>query len=155
MAEEAKELSKISPYVVVKIPITREGLKAMNMLKGSGVKINATLCFSPNQAMLAALAGATYVSPFIGRLDDRGHLGMQVVREIVQIFRYYGIKTKVIASSIRHPRHVVEAALAGADIITIPPHVLDRMIEHPLTTMGLEAFMKDYREKVLKKAVVR
>ena len=150
MVREARELSKIHRNVVVKIPMTAEGLKAVKILSKEGIKTNVTLVFSPNQALLAAKAGATYVSPFIGRLDDISHTGMDLVRDIVKIFSNYGYKTEVIAASIRHPVHVTEAALAGAHIATIPFDILKKMMKHNLTDEGIQKFLKDW-EKVPKK----
>jgi len=126
-----------------------DGLKAIRMLSMEGIKTNCTLIFSANQAILAAKAGATYVSPFIGRLDDAGHEGMQIIRDIVQIFRNYKFDTKVLVASVRHPLHVVEAAKIGADIVTMPPDVLEKMLKHPLTDKGLSTFLDDW-EKVKK-----
>ena len=146
MIEEARELSKLADNVVIKIPMTKEGLKAVNVLSKEGIKTNVTLIFSANQALMAAKAGATYVSPFVGRLDDIGQNGMQLIAEIVQIFRNYDIKTEVIVASVRHPMHVIEAAELGADIATIPFAVLDKMFNHPLTDKGIDAFMKDWEE---------
>ncbi len=145
MVPEAQKLAGIHPNVVVKIPMTEEGLKAVNRLSKLGVKTNVTLVFSPNQALLAAKAGATYVSPFIGRLDDISHDGMDIVREIVPIFENYDLDTQVIVASVRHPRHVVEAALMGAHIATIPFKVLKQMVRHPLTDIGITRFLEDYR----------
>ncbi len=145
MVPEAQELADIHPHVVIKIPMTEEGLKAVKRLSRLGVKTNVTLVFSPNQALLAAKAGATYVSPFIGRLDDISHEGMDVVREIVPIFENYDLDAQVIVASIRHPRHVVEAALMGAHIATIPFKVLKQMVRHPLTDIGITRFLEDYR----------
>ena len=150
MVREARELSKIHKNVVVKIPMTAEGLKAVKTLSSEGIKTNVTLVFSPNQALLAAKAGATYVSPFIGRLDDISHTGMDLLRDIVEIFRTYGYDTEVIAASIRHPVHVTEAALAGADIATIPYDVLVKMLKHNLTDEGIQKFLRDW-EKVPRK----
>jgi len=147
MIGEAKELSSVSPHVVVKIPITKEGLKAICTVTQLGIKVNCTLNFSANQALLAARAGATYVSPFLGRLDDIGNEGMQVVRDIVQIFRNYDeIKTQVIAASIRSPIHVIEAAKIGADVATMPFGVVEQMVKHPLTDVGMERFLDDWRK---------
>jgi len=146
IVEEARELSRIHKNVVVKIPMNEEGLKAVKQLSGEGVKTNVTLVFSANQALLAAKAGATYVSPFVGRLDDIGHDGMQVVRDIVQIFRNYDIKTKVIVASVRHPLHVIEAARIGADIATVPPQVIRKMIKHSLTDVGIKRFLEDWKK---------
>ncbi|HDO19414.1 MAG TPA: fructose-6-phosphate aldolase [Thermoplasmatales archaeon] len=149
MIKEARELAKIHRNVVVKIPMTAEGLKAVKTLSKEGIKTNVTLVFSANQALLAAKAGATYVSPFIGRLDDIGQEGMQIVEEIVDIFRNYDFKTEIIVSSVRHPIHVIQAARLGADIVTIPPAVLRKMVRHSLTDIGIERFLKDW-EKVPK-----
>ncbi|MGH9555004.1 MAG: fructose-6-phosphate aldolase [Terriglobales bacterium] len=132
--------------VVVKLPTTREGLKACKRLSGEGIRTNLTLCFSPSQALLVAKAGATYVSPFVGRLDDISHVGMDVVRTIVQIYKNYNYPTQVLAASLRHPLHVVEAALAGAHVATLPFKVLDLMFKHPLTDRGLEQFLKDWEK---------
>jgi len=146
MVREAKELSKIHRNIVVKIPMTSEGLKAVKILKKEGVKTNVTLVFSANQALLAAKAGATYASPFIGRLDDAGHEGMSIVREIITIFRNYNFDTKVIVASIRHPLHVIEAAKIGADVATVPFAVLEKMLKHPLTTAGIKRFLDDWKK---------
>jgi transaldolase len=147
MIREAKELSSLSPHVVVKIPITKEGLKAIHTVSQLEIKVNCTLNFSANQALLAASAGATYVSPFLGRLDDVGNEGMQVVRDIVQVFRNYDeIKTQVIAASIRSPIHVIEAAKAGADVATIPFSVVEQMVKHPLTDVGIKRFLDDWQK---------
>ena len=150
MIKEARQLSKIHKNIIVKIPMTSEGLKAVKVLSKEGIKTNVTLVFSPNQALLAAKAGATYVSPFVGRLDDISHDGMALVRDIVTIFRNYGFKTQVIAASMRHPVHVTEAALAGAHVATIPYDVLKKMIKHNLTDEGIQKFLKDW-ENVPKK----
>lgn len=146
MINEARELSKLADNVVIKIPMTKEGLKAVNVLSKEGIKTNVTLIFSANQALMAAKAGATYVSPFVGRLDDIGQNGMQLIAEIVQIFKNYDIKTEIIVASVRHPMHVIEAAELGADIATIPFAVLDKMFNHPLTNKGIDTFMKDWEE---------
>ncbi|ACX51233.1 transaldolase [Ammonifex degensii KC4] len=144
MIAEAEELSRLHPNVVIKIPITPEGLKAVKALKARGIRTNVTLIFSANQALLAALAGASYVSPFVGRLDDAGHDGIALVREIAEIFSLHGISTEIIAASIRHPLHVVAAARAGAHIATVPFRVLDQMVRHPLTDIGIERFLADW-----------
>lgn len=146
MVPEAQKLAAIHPNVVIKIPMTEEGLKAVNRLSPLGVKTNVTLVFSANQALMAAKAGATFVSPFIGRLDDISHEGMDIIREIVPIFQNYDLETQVIVASIRHPRHVVEAALIGADVATIPFKVLKQMVKHPLTDIGIARFLEDYRK---------
>jgi transaldolase len=150
MVREARQLSKIHENVIIKIPMTAEGLKAVKVLSAEGIKTNVTLVFSANQALLAAKAGATYVSPFVGRLDDISHTGMDLVRDIVEIFDIYGFETQVIAASIRHPVHVTEAALAGAHIATVPYDVLKKMLKHNLTDEGIQKFLKDW-EKVPKK----
>lgn len=141
---EAQELASLASNVAVKIPITVEGLKATKRLSAAGVKVNMTLIFSPSQALLAAKAGASFVSPFIGRLDDVSHEGMELVEEIVTIFNRYGLPTEVIVASVRHPRHIVEAALVGADIVTIPYAVMEKLVHHPLTDIGLEKFLQDW-----------
>jgi transaldolase len=144
--KEGRELAKIADNIVLKIPICVEGLKAIKVLSGEGIQVNATLIFSPTQALLAAKAGARYVSPFIGRLDDISHEGMDLIDKIIAIFSNYGLETEVIVASIRHPLHVVDAALVGADIATIPFAVLDKMVKHPLTDIGMEQFLKDWRK---------
>ena len=146
MVKEAVELSEWSPNLVVKIPMIPEGLKATKILSAKGIKTNVTIVFSVNQAILAAKAGATYVSPFIGRLDDIGHEGMQIVRDIVKIFNIYNFKTEVIVASIRHPLHVIEGAKAGAHVATIPFNVIEKMFRHPLTDIGLERFLEDWKK---------
>jgi len=149
MMNEAQKLADISPNVVVKIPTTVEGLKAIKRCKEAGIKTNATLCFSPNQALLVAKAGATYVSPFVGRLDDITHVGMDIIRDIVQVYENYAFETQVLVASIRNPLHVREAALLGADVATIPFAVIKQLMSHPLTNIGLDKFLKDW-EKVPK-----
>jgi transaldolase len=146
MIEEAHDLKKYGKNVVVKVPMIPEGLKALRTLSGEGISTNVTLVFSANQALLAAKAGASYVSPFIGRLDDTGHDGMAVVKSIIGIFRNYQLKTKVLVASIRHPVHVVQAAEIGADVVTLPPDILGKMMKHPLTEKGLEAFLSDWEK---------
>ena len=143
---EAREIAAWHPNVVVKIPVDVAGLEATALLAKEGVRINMTLVFSANQSLLAALAGATYVSPFVGRLDDAGHDGMEIVRETVEIFDRYNLPSQVIAASLRHPRHVVEAAKAGAHIATVPYKVLLAMLKHPLTDVGIERFLTDARQ---------
>jgi len=150
MVKEAQKLSEIDKHVNVKIPISIEGLKAIKELSALGIKTNCTLIFSANQALLAASAGATYVSPFIGRLDDTGNDGMEVVADIVQILKNYDFKTEVIAASIRHPMHVLEAAMLGADIATVPFAVLQKMVQHPLTDKGIKLFLEDAKKAGLK-----
>lgn len=148
MVKEALETSQWSENVVVKVPMIPEGLKAIKILSDKGIKTNATLIFSVNQALLAAKAGATYVSPFIGRLDDLGQDGMQMVRDLVGIYNLYDIKTEIIVASIRHPMHVMESAKAGAHVATIPFGVIEKMFKHPLTDSGLESFLSDWEKSV-------
>ncbi len=144
IVEEAKQFSKFASNVVVKIPIIPEGLRAVRTVTRLGIPVNVTLVFSANQGLLAAKAGATYVSPFIGRLDDIGHRGMDVVEDLVKIFANYKMKAEVLVGSIRHPLHVIEAARAGANIATMPPEVMEKMIQHPLTDIGLKRFLDDW-----------
>jgi len=144
MVKEAEKLSRLGDNVVIKIPMTEEGLRAVHRLSAEGIKTNVTLVFSPLQALLAAKAGATFVSPFVGRLDDIGHDGMELVSQIVQIYDNYGFETEVIVASIRHPQHVLSAALIGADIATIPFKVIKQLTKHPLTDVGLDRFLKDW-----------
>ncbi len=146
MVKEAEELAAIAENIVIKLPMTKEGLAATKILSSKGIKTNVTLIFSANQALLAASAGATYVSPFLGRLDDIGQEGMDLVRDIMQIFENYGIETEVIAASIRHPQHVLMAALAGSDIATIPYKVINQMMKHPMTDKGIKAFLSDWEK---------
>ncbi len=143
MVEEGRRIAAWHPNVVVKVPITEEGLTAISRLAGDGIKVNCTLIFSANQALLAAKAGATYISPFVGRLDDAGQDGMDVVSESVQIFEAFHLPTQVLAASLRHPQHVTQAALAGAHVATLPPAVLFQMVRHPLTDIGIERFLAD------------
>ena len=150
MIEEARKLATLGGNVVVKIPMTVEGLKATKVLVSEGIKTNTTLVFSPTQALLAAKAGTTYVSPFIGRLDDISQTGMSLVEQIVTIFENYGFESEVIVASIRHPIHVLEAALIGADVATIPYKVIEQLVQHPLTDIGIERFLADWK-KVPKK----
>ncbi len=144
MVHEAKQFSKFAPNVVVKIPIIPEGLRAVKTVSRLGIPVNVTLVFSANQGLLAAKAGASYVSPFIGRLDDIGHRGMDVVEDLVKIFGNYKMKAEVLVGSIRHPLHVIEAARAGASIATMPPEVMEKMVQHPLTDIGLKRFLDDW-----------
>jgi len=146
MVEEAHRLMKYGQNVVVKIPMISNGLNAIRQLTLDGIPTNVTLVFSTNQAILAAKAGASYVSPFIGRLDDTGHDGMSLIREIVQIFRNYDFNTEVLVASIRHPLHVIEAGKIGAEVVTLPPDILEKMIMHPLTNKGLAAFLDDWEK---------
>ncbi len=150
IVEEGRELAKIHPNIVIKIPMTKDGLKAVKVFAQEEIKTNVTLIFSPIQALMAARAGATYVCPFVGRLDDIGQNGMDVIAEIKQIFDNYMIETEIIVASIRHPMHVVESALIGADIATVPFAVIEKMIKHPLTDIGIERFLADW-EKVQKR----
>ena len=143
--KEAHVLRKLADNVVVKLPLTLDGLKACKVLTGEGTKTNVTLCFSANQALLAAKVGATYISPFIGRLDDINLEGMQLIRDIRQIYDNYAFSTEILAASIRTPNHITEAALAGADVATIPPAVIYKLADHPLTKSGLEQFVKDWK----------
>lgn len=145
MMQEAHELARIHDNVVVKIPLILDGIKAIKTLTDEGIKTNCTLCFSSTQALVAAKAGATYISPFIGRLDDISTSGMELVGQIVQIYANYGLETEVLAASIRHPMHVVESALAGADVATMPLSVIKQLIKHPLTDSGLERFLADWQ----------
>lgn len=144
MIKEADELVKIHPNIVIKIPMTKDGLKAVKHMSNKGIKTNVTLVFSANQALLAAKAGASYVSPFVGRLDDIGHIGADLIREISDIFDIHGIETEIISASIRHTEHVKQSALAGADIATIPYKIFDQMLKHPMTDLGIERFLKDW-----------
>lgn len=144
MLVEARELAAIHPNIVVKIPMTAEGLKATKICAREGIKTNVTLVFSANQALLAALAGATYVSPFVGRLDDIGYVGMDLIADIITIFDNFGYEAQVISASIRHPMHVTDSAKAGAHIATIPYQVLMQMVKHPLTDLGVEKFLADW-----------
>ena len=144
MIEEGKKLREYGNNVIVKCPMTGDGLRACKSLSVEGIPVNVTLVFSPNQALLAAKAGAKYVSPFIGRLDDIGHTGMDLIKEIKQIFRNYNFKTEILVASVRHPQHVVDAGKIGADVVTLPPAVLEKMLKHTLTDKGLKAFLDDW-----------
>ncbi len=146
MLREGREYAAIAPNVVVKCPITNDGLKATRQLSSEGIKVNVTLCFSSAQAILAAKAGAAYISPFLGRLDDIGHNGLHLLKEIVEIYRNYNWKTEVLAASIRSPIHIVEAARMGADVATMPFKVIEQFIKHPLTDKGLDQFAADWRK---------
>src|SRR5215475_8326512 len=152
MMREGRDIAKLHQYMVVKVPLTKDGIRACKALSGEGIRVNVTLCFSPAQALLAAKAGANYISPFVGRLDDVATHGMELVREIVDIYDNYEFKTEVLVASCRHPLHVVEAARMGADIATCPPAVIDQLFNHPLTTIGLEKFLKDWEKTQTEKA---
>lgn len=145
--KEGRELAKIHKNIVVKVPLIKEGLKAAKVFQQEGIRTNVTLCFSASQALLAAKAGATYVSPFIGRLDDISQSGMDLIQQIVTIYRNYGYGTQVLVASVRHPMHVVEAAMIGADVCTMPFKVIDQLVQHPLTTSGLEKFLADWNKR--------
>ena len=147
MMQQGHDIAKIDAYMVVKVPLTRDGIKACKALAGEGIRVNVTLCFSAAQALLAAKAGATYISPFVGRLDDVATHGMELIREIVDIYDNYEFKTEVLVASVRHPIHVVDAGLMGADICTMPAKVFEQLLKHPLTDKGVEQFLKDW-EKV-------
>ena len=146
MVAEAHELVKLAKNIVVKIPLIKEGLKAVKILTAEGIMTNVTLCFSPTQALLAAKAGATYISPFIGRLDDIAQEGINLIKDIKKIYENYGFKTQIIVASVRNPMHVVNAALIGADIATIPYSVIEQLIKHPLTDIGINRFLEDYKK---------
>jgi len=146
MVAEGRKLAKLHDNIVVKVPLTDEGLRACRALRSEGIRVNVTLCFSLPQAILAAKAGATYISPFVGRLDDIGQDGMELIAEIREVYDTYGMETEILAASIRHPRHFVQAALIGADCSTIPPSVLAQLSRHPLTDRGLDAFLSDWKK---------
>jgi len=152
MIQQGHDIAKIDQHMIVKVPLTREGIKACKALSGEGIRVNVTLCFSPAQALLAAKAGASFISPFVGRLDDVATNGMELVREIVEIYDNYDFRTEVLVASCRHPMHVVEAARMGADIATCPPAVIDMLFNHPLTSIGLEKFLKDWEKSQAVKA---
>jgi transaldolase len=152
MMREGHDIAAIDEHMVVKVPLTRDGIKACKALSDEGLRVNVTLCFSPGQALLAAKAGATYVSPFVGRLDDIAMNGMDLIREIVQIYDNYEYTTQVLVASCRHPIHVVESAKMGADVATCPPAVIDQLFNHPLTNIGLEKFLKDWEKSQAVKA---
>ena len=147
MVKEARELAKLADNIVVKIPMLEEGLKAVKILAREGIHTNVTLCFSAIQALMAAKAGAAYISPFVGRLDDIGHIGMELVEEIIAIYDNYGFETEVIVASVRNPIHVLDAALMGADIATIPFKVIQQLTKHPLTDIGVEKFLADWKKQ--------
>jgi len=146
MLKEGREYAKIAPNVIVKCPLTWDGLKATRVFRDEGTKVNVTLCFSASQALLAAKAGASYISPFVGRLDDISFNGMQLIADIVQIYDNYGFETEVLVASVRHPMHIVESALLGAHVATMPFKVIEQLIKHPLTDKGLDAFLADWKK---------
>jgi transaldolase len=146
MVKEGEQLAQVAPNAVVKVPLTQDGLKAVKYLSGKGIRVNQTLCFSAPQALLSAKAGATYISPFLGRLDDIGAVGMDLIRDICEIYRNYAYKTQVLAASIRNPLHVVDAAKAGAHVATMPFAVLQQLMKHPLTDIGLKKFLDDWQK---------
>jgi len=146
MLKQGRELAKLHPNVTVKVPLTKDGLKACKVLRGEGTKVNVTLCFSANQALLAAKAGATFISPFVGRLDDIGQDGMELIRDIVQIYRNYGFETQVLTASVRHPIHVLQAAKIGSHVATMPFKVIEQLAKHPLTDIGMEKFLDDWKK---------
>ncbi len=146
MLEEARDLSAIADNIVVKIPLIADGLKAVNVLSEEGIQTNVTLCFSPIQALMSAKAGASYISPFIGRLDDLSQVGMELVEQITTIYENYGYETEIIVASVRNPLHVLDAAMMGADIATIPYKVMEQLIKHPMTDIGLEKFLADWKK---------
>jgi len=146
MLSEGRKLREYGQNVVVKVPMTRDGLRACKTLSSEGIPVNVTLVFSPNQAVLAAKSGARYVSPFIGRLDDIGHTGIDLIAEIREIFSNYDFKTEILVASVRHPQHVVDAGKIGAEVVTLPPAVLDKMLRHPLTDIGLKNFLADWEK---------
>ncbi len=150
MMKEGRDLAKIHKNIVVKVPLIKEGLKAVKALKSEGIRTNVTLCFSPNQALMAAKAGAYFISPFIGRLDDISTSGMDLIKQIITIYKNYNFQTEVLVASVRHPLHVVEAAMIGAHICTIPFKVIDQLIKHPLTDLGLERFLADWKKSQTK-----
>jgi transaldolase len=152
MLQQGHDIAKIDAHMVVKVPLTRDGIRACKALSGEGIRVNVTLCFSAAQALLAAKAGATYISPFVGRLDDIATNGMELIREIVEIYDNYEFPTEILVASCRHPIHVVEAAKMGADIATCPPAVIEQMFNHPLTSIGLEKFLKDWEKAQTVKA---
>jgi len=152
MLREGRDFAGLHEHIVVKVPLTREGIHACKTLSSEGIRVNVTLCFSPTQALIAAKVGATYISPFVGRLDDVATPGMELIRDIVEIYNNYEFKTEVLVASTRSPMHIVEAARLGADICTCPPAVIDQLFNHPLTTIGLEKFLKDWEKAQAVKA---
>jgi len=152
MLREGRDIAKIDQHMVVKVPLTRDGIRACKTLAGEGIRVNVTLCFTPAQALLAAKVGASYISPFVGRLDDISTNGMELIRDIVEIYANYDFATEVLVASCCHPIHVIEAARLGADIATCPPAVVDQLFNHPLTNIGLEKFLKDWEKAQAVKA---
>ena len=152
MLEQGREIAKIDHYMIVKVPLTRAGIQACKTLSSDGIRVNVTLCFSAAQALLAAKAGATYISPFVGRLDDVGTNGMGLIKEIIEIYNNYDFTTEVLVASTRNPIHIVEAARMGADICTCPPALIDQLFNHPLTNIGLDKFLKDWEKSQAGKA---
>lgn len=146
MLRQGQELARIADNIVIKVPLTEDGLKACRRFRAEDVRVNVTLCFSPVQALLAAKAGASYISPFVGRVDDTGSDGMELIGQIVQIYGNYDFETEVLVASVRHPMHVVQAAMLGADVCTLPPKVLHQLLQHPLTDKGLTAFLSDWEK---------
>ena len=152
MLQQGREIARIDEHMIVKVPLTRAGIQSCKTLSGEGIRVNVTLCFSAAQALLAAKAGATYISPFVGRLDDVGTNGMELIREIVEIYNNYDFATEILVASTRNPIHIIEAARMGADICTCPPAVIDQLFNHPLTNIGLEKFLKDWEKSQAVKA---
>ncbi len=146
MLDQGRELARIHPNIVVKVPMTLEGLLCCKIFRSEGIKVNVTLCFSPSQALMAAKAGATYISPFVGRLDDISHDGMELIAQIRTIYDNYGYETEILAASMRHPRHIVDSALAGAVFVTLPYSVVTQLIKHPLTDIGQDKFLSDWKK---------
>ena len=146
MLDQGRELARIHPNIVVKVPLTLEGLQCCKVFRSEGIKVNVTLCFSPSQALLAAKAGATYISPFVGRLDDISHDGMELIGQIRTIYDNYGFETEILAASLRHPRHIVESAMLGADVVTMPYSVVTQLLKHPLTDIGQDRFLADWKK---------
>ncbi len=147
MLDQGRELARIHPNIVVKVPLTFEGVQCCKIFRSEGIKVNVTLCFSPSQALLAAKAGASYISPFVGRLDDISHDGMELIGQIRTIYDNYGFETEILAASMRHPRHIVECALVGADVVTMPYNVVTQLLKHPLTDSGQEKFLSDWKKQ--------
>jgi transaldolase len=146
MLDQGRELARIHPNIVVKVPLTLEGLQCCKVFRSEGIKVNVTLCFSPSQALLAAKAGATYISPFVGRLDDISHDGMELIGQIRTIYDNYGFETEILAASMRHPRHIVESAMLGVDVVTMPYSVVIQLLKHPLTDIGQDRFLADWKK---------